>query len=662
MDLGKQRTFEQYLHDTSSAPPGQAQTMLCRIARSRRRRLTKNSLLGPLLDPRHFLAYAHFTSFTTVKCEMPLLPFEVTSNLKAEILSAVKHAPRGKASGPDGLFAEMFKLAPELSSEILTHLLAACGRTSRIPQDWNRATLIPFFKKGNPRDPGNYRPISLLSHCRKILEHAVDKYVKKFYTVQRVQCGFKKLSGCDTAVLHTLAAIKDGHEYITSLDLTKAFDKMPRHILSRLLRRKLPTHVASILMYFLQPIHIQTIGDDSELTFLSNLGVPQGSAISPTLYNIFMDVFAESFKTAPRSIATSPATFLADNVILRAFTAPGLQLLLDIATDWAFAALMTWNTSIGKSCVLVPPSGETNFEFRLAGARLEYQQETEYLGISLSSTGVTPSSTIKRMESAKARVLELARIGVHGRGFKPELSIRVYKTAIRSMTEYLVYLVEPTAEVLQAHRQLENAFFSRMFGAWSANQQARFRFLCRLESFELRQAHLAAKLVHRLKTLRACACSLPYGTERSYVMQQTNHALHLTLKVDRLQFFTHHITDKSDPHAITLWHAQKEWETFMRSKGRRTPRPRGKELPPFMTLSKAKHRLLCAHWLSHRFPYPHQETLRHENQALHLALATLERLMRKNGLSDRERQALADAIDTIQCICPPRKKRKTPQH
>ena len=200
-----------------------------------------------------------------------------------------------------------------------------------------------------------------------------------------------------------------------------------------------------------------------------------------------------------------------------------------------------------------------------------------------------------------------------------------------------------------------------MFGAWSANQQARFRCLCRLESFELRQAHLAAKLVHCLKTLRACARSLPYGTKRSYIMQQTNHTLHLTLKVDRLQFFTHRISDKSDPHAITLWHAQNEWQSFKRSRGRRTPRPRGKELPPFVTLRKAKHRLLCTHWLSHRFPYPDQETLRNENQDLHLALATLERLMRKNVLSDRERQALADAIDTVQCICSPRKKRKTSQ-
>ena len=101
--------------------------------------------------------------------------------------------------------------------------------------------------------------------------------------MERMQCGFKKLSSWDTAVLHKLAAFKDGHECIASLDLTKAFDKMPRHILSPLLRRKLPAHIASILMYFLQPMRIQTIADDSELTFLSNLGVPHGSAISPTL-------------------------------------------------------------------------------------------------------------------------------------------------------------------------------------------------------------------------------------------------------------------------------------------------------------------------------------------------------------------------------------------
>ena len=79
------------------------------------------------------------------------------------------------------------------------------------------------------------------------------------------------------------------------------------------------------------------------------------------------------FEMVPPSITISPATSLVYYVIQIAFTHPGFELLLDIFTDWAFAALATWDTSKSKSCVLVPPSGETDFELRLAGARLEYQ-------------------------------------------------------------------------------------------------------------------------------------------------------------------------------------------------------------------------------------------------------------------------------------------------
>ena len=32
------------------------------------------------------------------------------------------------------------------------------------PMAWRETTLAPIFKKGDPRNPANYRPIALLSH------------------------------------------------------------------------------------------------------------------------------------------------------------------------------------------------------------------------------------------------------------------------------------------------------------------------------------------------------------------------------------------------------------------------------------------------------------------------------------------------------------------
>ena len=41
------------------------------------------------------------------------------------------------------------------------------------PSTWKRANVIPVFKKGSKKLPDNYRPVSLLAICSKILEKVV---------------------------------------------------------------------------------------------------------------------------------------------------------------------------------------------------------------------------------------------------------------------------------------------------------------------------------------------------------------------------------------------------------------------------------------------------------------------------------------------------------
>ena len=42
-----------------------------------------------------------------------------------------------------------------------------------MPADWIAANVSPIFKKGAKNNPGNYRPVSLTSVCRKMLESIV---------------------------------------------------------------------------------------------------------------------------------------------------------------------------------------------------------------------------------------------------------------------------------------------------------------------------------------------------------------------------------------------------------------------------------------------------------------------------------------------------------
>jgi hypothetical protein len=52
--------------------------------------------------------------------------------------------------------------------------------TSIFPTEWKFANVTPVFKKDSPCNVKNYRPISLISIVRKIMERSVYKYIYNY--------------------------------------------------------------------------------------------------------------------------------------------------------------------------------------------------------------------------------------------------------------------------------------------------------------------------------------------------------------------------------------------------------------------------------------------------------------------------------------------------
>ena len=90
-----------------------------------------------------------------------------------EIVSLVRKINPNEATGPDGIAGQMSLLCDDSVSIPLQIIYSNILSTSIYPDIWKLANVTPIFKKGDKQLIKNYRPISLLPICGKILENII---------------------------------------------------------------------------------------------------------------------------------------------------------------------------------------------------------------------------------------------------------------------------------------------------------------------------------------------------------------------------------------------------------------------------------------------------------------------------------------------------------
>ena len=74
-----------------------------------------------------------------------------------------------KASGGDGIPAELFQILKDDAVKVLHSICQQIWKTQQCPQDWKRSVFIPVPKKGNAKECSNYCTIALISHSSKVM-------------------------------------------------------------------------------------------------------------------------------------------------------------------------------------------------------------------------------------------------------------------------------------------------------------------------------------------------------------------------------------------------------------------------------------------------------------------------------------------------------------
>jgi hypothetical protein len=314
--------------------------------------------------------------------------------------------------GLDNLPMELFKSVSYPAARLFSVMFQLFYRTHTVPSIWNQSRVTLLLKKGKDRTKAeNYRPISILPHLRKLYEKCLLRNLSSLgvITTHRLQFGFKKKTGCPDALYVVSEMYNHSKQFdrplgACLLDIRKAFDTVHRgHIWKKLLNRGCHSHQVRVLRSIFDHCYFNLyFGNQWSSPIQMNIGIMQGTILSPTLCNILLDDLPEKLISAagmrvPRVTGCPfPIMMYADDQTLFFHDMLTGQKLINVCSQYATDHNYSYNRE--KSVLVVPD--RFRGDLTLDSVHIPKSPYSSLLGVPLRSTGLDPdqmasSSTTK---------------------------------------------------------------------------------------------------------------------------------------------------------------------------------------------------------------------------------------------------------------------------
>ena len=345
-----------------------------------------------------------------------------------------------KASGPDGVSPGILKLLPIHWIMYLSAIFNNIFISGTYPLAWTRAKLVTIFKKGDNEDVRNYRGISIINSMAKVYDMVLCSRLRQWFRPFREQAGAQEKRGClenivALRLLCDMAKRKKFTLFVTFIDFSQAYDRVPRHKLFHVLRR---LGCGSVMLCALIAMYSVTESLIGTAVVLITLGVRQGSPTSCLLFIILVDDLIRVIKEGcgrDGFLQWLHILVLMDDTVLLSTTRANMMRKMCLLKDYCTEYEMQVNQSKTKFFVIGGREGDRE-PLVVGDLVVEHCDTYVYLGSPFTSDGSATSAVRVHANSKMSHVLKFVSFVTKNNDIPFVIKKRVFDAALMSSLIY----------------------------------------------------------------------------------------------------------------------------------------------------------------------------------------------------------------------------------
>ena len=246
--------------------------------------------------------YANHPSVLKIQTKKtPTWSFTLSPVNETQVQKLLSQVNPRKSTGYDNFPSKLLKVVSRDIAPSMTSLINHSINTHIFPAGLKYAELSPVFKKDDPLNKKNYRPISILPCMSKIFEKVLNMQISSYFyeSVAENLSAFRHKHNTQSLLIKAVEDWKyalDENKYVGAIltDLSKAFDVVPHGLLlAKLNAYGFQHNDVMLIKSYLSNRNFRTKIQSTRSDWCAmTKGVPQGSILGPTLFNIFLnDIF-----------------------------------------------------------------------------------------------------------------------------------------------------------------------------------------------------------------------------------------------------------------------------------------------------------------------------------------------------------------------------------